>query len=54
MVPAVRELPCNIFRYVLSVSWPHQIALATLTILTFLLEIVPLEMQRRVVNNLVK
>jgi ABC-type multidrug transport system fused ATPase/permease subunit len=54
MAPAVKELPCNIFRYVLSVSWPHQIALATLTILTFLLEIVPLEIQRRVVNNLVK
>jgi ABC-type multidrug transport system fused ATPase/permease subunit len=48
------QLPKNLFRYVLSVSWRHQIALVSLTVLTFLLEIVPLEIQRRVVNNLVK
>jgi ABC-type multidrug transport system fused ATPase/permease subunit len=48
------RLPNNIFRYVLSVSWRHQIALVSLTVFTFLLEIVPLEIQRRVVNNLVK
>jgi len=48
------QLPKNLFRYVLSVSWRHQIVLVGLTVLTFLLEIVPLEIQRRVVNNLVK
>ena len=48
------QLPKNLFRYVLSVSWRHQIALVGLTVFTFLLEIVPLEIQRRVVNNLVK
>jgi ABC-type multidrug transport system fused ATPase/permease subunit len=48
------RLPNNIFRYVLSVSWRHQIVLVSLTAFTFLLEIVPLEIQRRVVNNLVK
>jgi ABC-type multidrug transport system fused ATPase/permease subunit len=54
MPPAPYRLPSNIFRYVLTESWPHQIALVILTVLTFLLEIVPLELQRRVVNNLVK
>jgi ABC-type multidrug transport system fused ATPase/permease subunit len=54
MPPAPYRLPSNIFRYVLAESWPHQIALVILTVLTFLLEIVPLELQRRVVNNLVK
>ena len=48
------RLPTNLFRYVFAVSWRHQIALVILTVITFLLEIVPLEIQRRVVNNLVK
>ena len=48
------RLPGTIFRYVFSVSWPHQLVLVLLTVVTFLLEIVPLEIQRRVVNNLVK
>jgi ABC-type multidrug transport system fused ATPase/permease subunit len=47
-------LPTNLFRYVFAVSWRHQIALVGLTVIAFLLEIVPLEIQRRVVNNLVK
>jgi hypothetical protein len=48
------RLPNNVFGNVLLVSWRHQIALVSLTVFTFLLEIVPLEIQRRVVNNLVK
>jgi ABC-type multidrug transport system fused ATPase/permease subunit len=48
------ELPRSLFRYVFAVSWRHQIALVILTVITFLLEIVPLEIQRRVVNDLVK
>jgi ABC-type bacteriocin/lantibiotic exporter with double-glycine peptidase domain len=48
------RLPSTIFRYVVTVSWPHQIALVSLTVITFLLEVAPLEIQRRVVNNLVK
>lgn len=48
------QLPNNLFRYVFTFSWQHQIALVALTVVTFLLEIVPLEIQRRVVNNLVK
>jgi ABC-type multidrug transport system fused ATPase/permease subunit len=54
MSPVAYRLPNSIFRYVLAASWPHQIALVILTVVTFLLEIVPLELQRRVVNNLVK
>ena len=54
MAPAGYRLPNTIFRYVFAVSWPHQIALVTLTIVTFLLEVAPLEIQRRVVNDLVK
>src|SRR5215470_6194554 len=50
----VRRLPGTIFRYVFKVSWPHQPALVLLTVVTFLLEIVPLAIQRRVINNLVK
>jgi ABC-type multidrug transport system fused ATPase/permease subunit len=48
------QLPSNLFRYVFAVSWRHQIPLVGLSVITFLLEIVPLEIQRRVVNNLVK
>jgi len=54
MPPVAYRLPNSIFRYVLSASWPHQIALVILTVVTFLLEVVPLELQRRVVNDLVK
>ena len=48
------QLPNNVFRYVFTVSWVHQIPLVSLTVVTFLIEVVPLEIQRRVVNDLVK
>ena len=54
MLVAGPRLPSTIFRYVFAVSWPHQIALVTLAVITFLLEVAPLEIQRRVVNDLVK
>jgi ABC-type multidrug transport system fused ATPase/permease subunit len=47
-------LPRNVFRYVLSTSAPHQLALLALTASVALLEVVPLELQRRIVNDLVK
>lgn len=49
-----RELPRNVFRYVLATSGVHQLLLLALTVSVFLLEIVPLELQRRIVNDLVK
>ncbi len=47
-------MPGSIYRYVLTTSGWHQLGLVGLTIAVFLLEIVPLELQRRVVNDLVK
>jgi len=52
--PARPRLPDGLFRYVAATSWPHQLALAALTAGVFLLEVVPLELQRRVVNDAVK
>jgi ABC-type bacteriocin/lantibiotic exporter with double-glycine peptidase domain len=48
------EMPRNIFRYVLKTSGWHQLLLLLLTVGVFLLEVVPLELQRRIVNDLVK
>jgi ABC-type multidrug transport system fused ATPase/permease subunit len=47
-------LPPNVFRFVLETSGLHQLALVALSIAVFLIEIVPLELQRRIVNDLVK
>ena len=53
--PAERpNLPDGLFRYIAQTSWAHQIPLVVLTIAVFLLEVVPLELQRRVVNDVVK
>jgi len=54
MSPIGYRLPNAIFRYVFVVSWRHQFALVILTVVTFLLEVAPLEIQRRAVNDLVK
>src|SRR6202047_499895 len=48
------DRPRNIFRFVLKTSGWHQLFLLLLTVGIFLLEVVPLELQRRVVNDLVK
>ena len=47
-------LPCGVFGYVLATSGLHQLLLLVLTVGVFLLEVVPLELQRRIVNDLVK
>jgi ABC-type bacteriocin/lantibiotic exporter with double-glycine peptidase domain len=47
-------VPRNIYRYVLATSGVHQLVLMVLTIGVFLLEVVPLELQRRIVDDLVK
>jgi len=53
---SVREpnVPQSIYRYVIDVSGMHQVLLLLLTVGVFLLEVVPLELQRRVVNDLTK
>ena len=51
---AADELPGNVFRYVLATSGVHQLLLLALTVSVFLLEVVPLELQRQIVNDLVK
>ncbi len=48
------ELPRGVYGYVLAASGWHQLLLVALTVGVFLLEIVPLELQRRIVNDLVK
>src|ERR1700736_3168520 len=48
------EMPSNIFRYVLETSGLHQLFLLLLTVGVFLLEVVPLQLQRRIVTDLVK
>ena len=47
-------LPSNIYRYVWQTSGWHQLPLVVLTACVSLLEVVPLELQRRIVNDAVK
>ena len=44
-------LPSTAFKYILHVSGRHQIGLVVLSIIVFLLSTVPLEIQRRLVND---
>jgi hypothetical protein len=48
------ELPRNVFRYILQTSPVHQLFLLVPTVAVSLFEVVPLELQRRIVNDLVK
>src|SRR5204862_3945653 len=45
-------IPGNVFGYVLASSGWHQLALVALTVTVFLLEILPIELQRRIVIEL--
>jgi ABC-type multidrug transport system fused ATPase/permease subunit len=47
-------LPRNIYRYVWEASGWHQVPLVALTVCVSLLEVLPLELQRRIVNDIVK
>src|SRR5580704_2606575 len=51
---AIAALPSNIYRYVWEASGWHQLPLIVLTVCVSLLEVVPLELQRRIVNDAVK
>ncbi|MBV9014812.1 MAG: ABC transporter ATP-binding protein [Alphaproteobacteria bacterium] len=53
-MPVVAALPSNIYRYVWEASGWHQLPLVALTVCVSLLEVVPLELQRRIVNDVVK
>ena len=53
-MPAPIALPPNIYRYVWQASGWHQLPLVILTACVALLEVVPLELQRRIVNDAVK
>jgi ABC-type bacteriocin/lantibiotic exporter with double-glycine peptidase domain len=48
------DLPQSLFRYVLKTSGVHQLLLSLLAVVVFLIELAPLELQRRIVNDLVK
>ena len=54
MERASDALPGQLYRYILATSWTHQIPLLALTVAAFLIEVVPLELQRRIVNDTVK
>lgn len=47
-------LPDGLFGYIAATCWLHQVPLVAITVAVFLLEVVPLELQRRVVNDVVK
>ena len=49
-----QTLPGGLLRYVAATSWAHQLPLLALTVAVFLIEVIPLELQRRVVNDTVK
>jgi ABC-type bacteriocin/lantibiotic exporter with double-glycine peptidase domain len=51
---ALIALPSNIYRYVWEASGWHQVPLVALTVCVSLLEVVPLELQRRIVDDAVK
>jgi ABC-type bacteriocin/lantibiotic exporter with double-glycine peptidase domain len=51
---ALTALPSNIYRYVWEASGWHQLPLVMLTVCVSLLEVVPLELQRRIVDDAVK
>src|ERR1700746_4084705 len=52
--PDAFEIPSNVFRYVLAESGWHQLVLVVLTVSAFLLEVVPLELQRRIIDDVTK
>jgi len=54
MAAGTLPLPRHLFQYVWTATWRHQLPLLALTVATFLLQVVPLELQRRIVNDVVK
>ena len=48
---ATGELPQTLFRYIWRASGRHQLVLCLMSVAVFLLSTVPLELQRRIVND---
>jgi ABC-type multidrug transport system fused ATPase/permease subunit len=48
------ELPPNVYTYIKAASARHQIPLVLLSITVFLLSVVPLEIQRRIINDAIE
>ena len=53
-IAVTAALPSNIYRFVWQESRWHQLPLVALTVVVSLLEVIPLELQRRLVNDVVK
>lgn len=53
-IPGKEGLPGDLFSFILQTTARHQAGLSALTVVVFLLELVPLELQRRIVNELVE
>ena len=51
---AAATLPAKLLRYIMVSSGVHQVCVLVLTVAVFLIEVVPLELQRRIVNDAVK
>jgi ABC-type bacteriocin/lantibiotic exporter with double-glycine peptidase domain len=51
---AFTPLPQKMWRYIVGASGLHQVGILALTVAVFLIEVVPLELQRRIVNDAVK
>jgi ABC-type multidrug transport system fused ATPase/permease subunit len=47
-------LPTDLFTYIYETTAAHQLLLLLLSVAVFLIELVPLELQRRIINDLVK
>ena len=47
-------IPKHLFAYIGPTTWTHQVPLLALTVVVFLIEVIPLELQRRIINDLVK
>jgi ABC-type bacteriocin/lantibiotic exporter with double-glycine peptidase domain len=44
----------GVFRYIATTCWIHQLPLVGISVVVFLIEVAPLELQRRIVNDVVK
>jgi ABC-type multidrug transport system fused ATPase/permease subunit len=53
-MPAPTVLPRSLFRYIYETSSWHQLALLAMTVVVALVEVIPLALQRRIVNDAVK